>query len=136
MKNRKSFLAMLGMTGMTLGVAARGSAAPTDGSTAGPKAPAAPSASASASATPDVTPSSAASAAATGTSGATKPPSEAALATARTMRRFDPQLSDAEIETIARGIDENATAGARLNPKNKRLRNSDEPVTAFTVPLA
>ncbi len=124
---------MLGMTGMTLGVAARGAAAPSDGSTAGPEAFAIPSASPSA--TPEVAPSSAASADATGAPGASKPPSEAALATSRTMRKFDAQLSDAEIETIARGIDENATAGARLNPKNKRLRNSDEPVTTFTVPL-
>ena len=51
------------------------------------------------------------------------------------MRRFDPKLTDDQIDTIAREIDENASAGARLNPKKKRLRNADEPVTTFTVKL-
>ena len=50
------------------------------------------------------------------------------------MRRFDPKLTDDQIDTIARAIDENAFAGARLNPKKKRLRNADEPVTTFSVP--
>jgi hypothetical protein len=63
-----------------------------------------------------------------------KPPSEAALALAATMRRFDPKLNDAEITTIARGIDEGARFGAALNPKKKRLRNWDEPVTTFVLP--
>jgi len=63
-----------------------------------------------------------------------KPPSPAALAIAATMRRFDPKLSDAEIATIAEGIDEGAGFGAALNPKKKRLRNWDEPVTRFEVP--
>jgi len=49
------------------------------------------------------------------------------------MRRFDPKLTDEQIETIARAIDENASASARLNPKKKRLRNADEPVTTFAV---
>ena len=65
---------------------------------------------------------------------ASKRPSEAALAAARSMRRFDPKLTDETIETIARAIDENADAGASLNPKKKRLRNADEPVTIFVVP--
>lgn len=50
------------------------------------------------------------------------------------MRRFDPKLSDVEIETIARGIDAMAKLGATLNPKRSRLRNSDEPVTSFVMP--
>ncbi len=64
-----------------------------------------------------------------------KPPSAPALAVAATMRRFDPKLSDAEIAGIAKDIDENSQLGAALNPKKKRLRNSDGPVTIFTVPL-
>jgi hypothetical protein len=64
-----------------------------------------------------------------------KPPSATALAVAATMRRFDARLSDAEIAAIAKDIDENAQAGAALNPKKKRLKNSDQPVTVFTVPL-
>ena len=123
MKNRKSFLAMLGMTGMTLSAAARTNAAPSAASAATPSpgtASAAPAASA------------AATGAAAGTAAA-KAPSAVALATARTMRRFDAKLSDAEIETIAQGIDANAKAGAALNPKKKRLRNGDEPVATFAV---
>ncbi len=63
-----------------------------------------------------------------------KPPSAAALAIATTMRRFDPKLSDEEIATIARDIDAQSKLGAALNPKKKRLQNSDEPVTVFRVP--
>ena len=49
------------------------------------------------------------------------------------MRRFDPKLTDDQIDTIARAIDENASAGARLNPKKRRLQNADAPVTTFAV---
>ena len=62
-----------------------------------------------------------------------KGPSAAALVLAATYRRFDPKLTDDEIATIARGIDDNAKAAAPLNPKKRRLRNSDDPVTIFTV---
>lgn len=62
-----------------------------------------------------------------------KSPSDAALASARAMRRFDSKLTDEQIETIALAIDKNAAAGARLNPIKKRLRNADEPVTTFAV---
>ncbi len=62
-----------------------------------------------------------------------KRPSAAALAVAATFRRFDPKLDDAEIATIARGIDDSVKAGTTLNPKKKPLRNGDEPVTTFTV---
>ncbi len=71
------------------------------------------------------------------TGGATsrrKPPSAAALAVAATMRRFDPKLSDAQVERIARDIDDDNGAGARLNPKKARLKNWDEPVTSFELP--
>src|SRR5271156_2912479 len=62
-----------------------------------------------------------------------KPPSAAALSTAAAMRAFDPQLTDADVTAIARGIDENRTAGARLNAKKKRLKNGDEPALRFAV---
>ncbi len=60
-------------------------------------------------------------------------PSAAARATAENFRTFDAALSDAEIATIARTIDANAGATLQLNPKHKRLRNSDEPVTRFAA---
>jgi hypothetical protein len=67
-------------------------------------------------------------------SAAAPPPSAASVAIAATMRRFDPHLTDAELEAIARGIDENARAGAALNPKKRPLRNGDDLVVHFTVP--
>jgi hypothetical protein len=106
MKNRKEFLATVAATGAAL--LARGEApatTPTPAASGGKPSPA-----------------------------PQKPPSAAALAVAATMRRFDPKLSDAEIAGIAKDIDESAQLGAALNPKKKRLRNSDGPVTIFTVP--
>lgn len=64
---------------------------------------------------------------------AVKRASAAALALAASYRRFDPKLTGDDIGTIARGIDDNAKAAAALNPKKRRLRNSDEPVTVFRV---
>lgn len=52
---------------------------------------------------------------------------------AATFLRFDPELDDAEVQTIARGIDDSVKAGAVLNPKKKPLQNGDEPVTIFSV---
>jgi hypothetical protein len=50
------------------------------------------------------------------------------------MRRFDPALSDGDLETIARAIDDNRAGAARLNPhRATALRNGDEPVTRFSV---
>jgi hypothetical protein len=60
-----------------------------------------------------------------------KAASAAALAAAAAMRRFDPQLSDADVEKIAHAIDDNAKAGQSLNPKAHPLRNGDEPVLTF-----
>lgn len=60
-----------------------------------------------------------------------KAPSEAALAVAMTMRRFDRKLTNDEIATIAHGIDDSAKAAAALNPGGKQLHNWDEPVTTF-----
>ncbi|HEX3469372.1 MAG TPA: hypothetical protein VHT05_14925 [Candidatus Elarobacter sp.] len=63
-----------------------------------------------------------------------KPPGAAAAAIAASMRRFDPQLTDADLDTIARGIDENRRGEARLNPHRATgLHNADEPVTRFAV---
>ena len=67
---------------------------------------------------------------------APKPASEAARTVAATMRRFDPALSDADIATVARGIDDAELAAASLRPKGKPLRNGDEPITSFVVPAA
>ncbi len=66
---------------------------------------------------------------------AIKPPSEAAQAVAATMRRFDPKLAATDLETIARGIDDATTAAAALRTKRRPLRNGEEPVTIFVVPL-
>lgn len=65
-----------------------------------------------------------------------KPPSAAARAQAETMRAFDPGLSDAQLETIARGIDGGSAAGQKLNQHGRVLRNDDEPVTRFHVDAA
>jgi hypothetical protein len=105
MRNRKDFLAAV-TASAALALAAKAQAG------AGPSAP------------PNATPSAVPKA---------QSPSAAALAVAVAMRRFDSKLSDREIETIARGIDDNAKAGGALNPRKKRLRNWDEPVTTFAV---
>src|ERR1700684_504886 len=63
-----------------------------------------------------------------------KPPTAVAAAIAKAMRRLDPALTDADLDTIARGIDDNRRGAARLNPHRATgLRNGDEPVTRFSV---
>ena len=63
-----------------------------------------------------------------------KPASALAAATALSMRRFDPNLSDKDLEVIAHAIDDNRRGAARLNPnKATALKNGDEPVTRFSV---
>jgi len=109
MRNRKHFIATVAATGAALALARSEAAAAESTPTASGAMPS-PAAS-------------------------EKPPSAVALAVAAGMRRFDPKLSDAEIAGIAKDIDENSQLGAALNPKKKRLRNSDGPVTIFTVPL-
>ena len=52
------------------------------------------------------------------------------------MRAFDPGLSDAQLDTIARGIDGGYAAGQKLNKQGRVLKNSDEPVTRFSVDAA
>ncbi len=68
-----------------------------------------------------------------GPSPSPKPPSAGARAQAEAMRAFDPKLTDAQVETIARGIDGNDAAGQKLNKKGRVLRNGDEPATRFAV---
>ncbi|GAC1573452.1 MAG: hypothetical protein NVS3B7_04780 [Candidatus Elarobacter sp.] len=63
-----------------------------------------------------------------------KPPSALALATAAAMRPYDAALSDADLQTIAVGIDGTRRAAVRLNPrKGTTLKNGDEPVTRFSA---
>jgi hypothetical protein len=53
---------------------------------------------------------------------------------ALSMRRFDANLSDKDLDTIAHSIDDNRRGAARLNPnKATVLKNADEPVTRFAV---
>ncbi|MDP9017838.1 MAG: hypothetical protein M3N19_05935 [Candidatus Eremiobacteraeota bacterium] len=64
---------------------------------------------------------------------AAKPPSATASAMAQDMRRYDPKLTDENIQNIATQIDANAKAAGKLNPRNNRLKNSDEPVSQIRV---
>ena len=55
-------------------------------------------------------------------------------AMAATMRtRFDPALTDADLQTIAKAIDANNDAAKLLNPKKKRRKNGDAPAVHFAV---
>ena len=56
------------------------------------------------------------------------------MAFALTFRAFDAAFTDADLKTIARGIDRKRAAGSDLNPKGTLLKNADEPITRFTVP--
>ena len=49
------------------------------------------------------------------------------------MRRFDPNLSDAEIGAIAQGIEQGYGFGATLNKNGTVLQNGDAPVPQFSV---
>ena len=64
-----------------------------------------------------------------------KPPktSDTAKAMAAKMRAYDPHLTDKQISDIAEGMDFSLGLGARVNPKGKALKNSDEPATIFEV---
>jgi hypothetical protein len=119
MTDRKRFLATLSASGALLaGARAASAASPPPIGSGGEPAP--PSTPPPASAKPAAKPGS-------------KGPSAAALAVAASMRRFDPNLSDGELATIAKNIDDAWDAGAALNPKKTPLHNWDEPVTTFTV---
>jgi hypothetical protein len=62
-----------------------------------------------------------------------KPVTAVSAAIALSMRQFDPALSDAELETIAKAIDSNDDAATSLNPKKKRLENGAAPAVVFNV---
>ena len=57
--------------------------------------------------------------------------SGAARELAKSMRRFDPQLSDKDLETIAQNIDGNLKLGDAIDPKGRALKNWDEPAATF-----
>lgn len=61
-------------------------------------------------------------------------PSDAARALAERMRAFDSNLTDKELDAIARGIDGNLKLGNSINPKGAVLKNWDEPAAEFEVP--
>ena len=72
-----------------------------------------------------------------GPSASPKPASPLAAAIALSMRRFDANLSDKDLDTIAHGIDDNRRGAVRLNPKKATaLKNADEPVTRFAATRA
>jgi hypothetical protein len=59
--------------------------------------------------------------------------SPAARDLAQSMRTFEPQLTDEQIETIAGGIQGNLDLGRRVNPHGTLLKNWNEPATIFKV---
>jgi hypothetical protein len=122
MADRRSFLGAVSGVAVSVVLAktAEAQTAP-DKPSPGPSAPAAPAASGPASPGPSASP---------------KPPSAGARAQAEAMRAFDPKLSEAEIETIARGIDGGYGAGQKLNKHGRVLKNGDEPITRFHVDAA
>jgi hypothetical protein len=112
MKDRRAFLVAVASGGAGLSLMATAARAQSASPAAAPT-PAAP-------ASPFVKPSG-------------KPPSAVALALAAGMRSFDPALGDAELATIAAGIDAMRDLGPQLNPKKKRLANGDQPVATFAA---
>jgi hypothetical protein len=60
-------------------------------------------------------------------------PSPAALALAHEMRELDPALTDAQLDGIARGIDEVRSHCAALASKKKRLANGVDPITSVRI---
>jgi hypothetical protein len=62
-----------------------------------------------------------------------KAPSDTAKALAQRMRAYDKNLSDKDIETIARNIDDNLGLGKALQKGASRLKNWDEPAPFFRV---
>jgi len=62
-----------------------------------------------------------------------KPPniSSAARALAQSMRRFDANLSDSDVEKMAQGIDGNLKLGHAIDPQARALKNWNEPAVTF-----
>lgn len=63
----------------------------------------------------------------------TPAPSPAAQALAEKMRSFDPHLDDAQVRSIAQGIQQNLEFGKILNPHGTKLKNNDAPTPEFRV---
>ena len=61
------------------------------------------------------------------------PPSPAAVALAEQMRGFDPQLTDAQVTSITKGIQQNLDFGKTLNPHGTKLKNGAAPSPQFRV---
>ena len=119
MADRRSFLGAV--TGVAASVLL---ASPADAQATAPEAPPKPSPLPS----PQPSPSASAS---------PKPPTALAVSIAASMRTFDADLSDKDLDTIAHAIDDNRRGAARLNPrKATALKNSDEPITRFAVARA
>ncbi|MGA7572029.1 MAG: hypothetical protein WB491_03220 [Candidatus Aquilonibacter sp.] len=62
----------------------------------------------------------------------TPPPSSAAHEFALRMRKFDPSLTDAQIDAIAAGIDQGFAAGKTIRAHHA-LRSGDGPAPEFSV---
>lgn len=115
MKNRRSFLAAVAAGGAGLALADPAVAQVTPAQvTPAPLKTAATSASPAATPTPNLA-------------------RFGSAAFAATMREIDPALTQAQVDAIAKAIDANRDAAKALNPKKKRLKNSDEPVVHFAV---
>ena len=114
MKNRRSFLSAVaaGGAGLAFAKAAPAAAQAATTVTPAPLTPAVPTPAPSATA---------------------KLASFGSAAFAATMREIDPALTQAQLDAIAKAIDGNRDAAKTLNPKKKRLKNSDEPVVHFAV---
>lgn len=64
---------------------------------------------------------------------ATPTPSPAAREFALQMRKFDPALTDAEIDSIAQQVDQLSDLRRQLRPKGHDLANGDLPTPQFEV---
>ena len=118
MPDRRSFLTKLGVTSLLLASSSAATAQAVPDATPAPA---------------EATPASAPLPSPSASASAKKSASAVAVALAASMRRFDPKLDDAELAIIAASIDDDLGAGAVLNPKKNRLKNSDEPVTRFAA---
>jgi hypothetical protein len=49
------------------------------------------------------------------------------------MKRFDPQLSEKELDSIAHQVDQSFATGKALRPKGHGLSNGDAPSPQFRV---
>lgn len=64
---------------------------------------------------------------------ATPTPSPSAREFAQRMRKFDPQLTDDEIDSIAQQVDQLSDIRRQLRPKGRDIPNGDLPTPQFEV---